>query len=279
MTWNLLETIDISMAYKTTRVPMTIRTTLLYTVYCYFLLTGICSAQCDKVATDKHNPNPNKPEKLYLSQIGTFPDNSILLSGYFQTSLSQRILPALVYSSDSGNQWERYHFNFPGERIEFMQTEGLANAWLFLAKYNEGTITAKRLLKSHDGGKTWCQTTITLATPEAPVAWPTTFEMLDTQFGRISYADSLGGKTEYYTNNAGTSWTRLWHSSGHANIDRDFLYPAKALPPHAPVWEKIGDFYKVSAILRLRPIKKNYVVEQYDYTTDAGWKLLSRLKR
>jgi hypothetical protein len=209
----------------------------------------------------------------------TLPDNWILLAGYFQAQLSQRMLPALVVSFDRGNTWKRSHFNFPGERIEFMTTNGLANVWLFLAEYNEGTITAKRLLQSVDGGKTWHQIIITLETPTAPIAWPTDFKMLDKQFGKISYANSLGGHTEYYTNDGGSSWKRLWHSAGDPNIDRDYAYPVKAIPPHAPVWQKKGDFYKVSAILRLKSKKNDYLVEQYDYTKNVGWKLLSRLKR
>jgi hypothetical protein len=271
------------MALTKLRFPMRVRLTLVGLILplLVFCLKANAGQGCPALNTCSTPIIQNDSATFSLDDTATLPENTVFLGGSL-TDKANRRMPVLLLSLNGGHTWQQITFGFEGSGIVTIQTYGVANVWALITFQQEGAHNPEYLLRSVDAGKTWCIVSLDFIDIKDPFVWLKDLRFFDGQNGTMFLSGSNGGSGAYYTHDGGIRWNRLWETQKNtpADVDGEYRYPDLSPPPaHAPLWTKQDDFYKITGLVRFRKGEGDYIVENYDYGTGEGWKVVSRLSK
>lgn len=217
--------------------------------------------------------------ELVVEDIAALPSGRLFLAGRFVDD-GTTIHPALLVSDDD-QTWSTILLPFSGAGLRMLRTQGPSAIWGIASLRQEGLDLPEYMVRSLDGGHSWCGLPLgdsnLLDTVE-------TFRFFDARHGLIVFAETpFGtGRTVYHTSDGGNRWLPLWPSSVESDpeVETDFGYPgAVDPPPHAPVWRREMGMHRIDGLLRVRRDLGEYLIERYDYLDNPAWTELSRIGR
>ena len=224
--------------------------------------------------------------ELVVSEIATLPDNTTILGGQYHDG-AQTVHPALLVKDAGDGEWSRIRLPIGGAAIGHLTTIGSESAWAVIEFRQEGLELAHALLRTRDGGRTWCA--VTLSEMTTTLGGMTTLNAVeslrffDRDHGLIVFNDAPFGRETavYQTSDGGDTWERLWDANPEPpeSIETDFSYPQDRLPPHAPVWRRDADLYRISGLLRVRTEVLSLVIERLDVLEGPDWVEVEHLER
>ena len=217
--------------------------------------------------------------ELVAEDIAALPTGRLFLSGRFVDD-GNTVHPALLVSDD-GRDWSVVPLPVSGAGLRMLRTHGRSAIWGIVALRQEGLDLPERMVRSLDGGRSWCATPLgdldVLDSLES-------FRVFDTRHGLMVFAETLlgNGRTIYSTSDGGDTWLPLWPQGVEPDheVETDFAYPGVVdPPPHTPVWRRELGQYRIDGLLRVRLDGDDYAIERYDYLDDPRWTEVSRIAR
>ncbi len=237
------------------------------------------ASSCEPVpgAFDYHGFMPEV--ELVVSEIATLPGNTTILGGHYHDG-AQTVHPALLVKDAEDGEWSRVRLPFGGAAIGHLTTIGTESAWAVIEYRVEGLQLAQALLRSRDGGRTWCAVTLSgMTTLNATES----LRFFDRDHGLIVFNDAPFGRewAAYQTSDGGDSWERLWDNNPAppGSVETDFSYPQDLPPPHAPVWRQDADLHRISGLLRVRTEVLSLVIERLEFSQGPDWIEVEHLER
>ncbi len=217
--------------------------------------------------------------ELVASEIATLPGNTIILGGQYHDG-AQTVHPALLVKGETDSDWTEIPLAFAGAAIGHLTTIGTDSAWAVVEFRVEGLQLAQAILRSRDGGRTWCALSLrgmtTLSATES-------LRFFDRDHGLIVFSDAPFGQewAAYQTSDGGDSWEPVWDTNPAppASVESDFAYPQDPPPPHAPTWRRDADLNRISGLLRVRTEILSVVIERLDFAQGPDWVEVERLER
>ena len=217
--------------------------------------------------------------ELVVSEIATLPDNTTILGGQYHDG-AQTVHPALLVKDAGDGEWSRIRLPIGGAAIGHLTTIGSESAWAVIEFRQEVLELAHALLRTRDGGRTWCAVTFSEMTT---LNATDSLRFFDRDHGLIVFNDAPFGRETavYQTSDGGDTWERLWDANPEPpeSIETDFSYPQDRLPPHAPVWRRDADLYRISGLLRVRTEVLSLVIERLDVLEGPDWVEVEHLER
>lgn len=217
--------------------------------------------------------------ELVIAEMAALPATTVILAGLYHDG-ANTVQPALLVSRDGGIDWKSKVLPVAGGGIGHVTTDGAETAWAVISTRQEGLDLPSSLLRSRDGGESWCA--IALDNVETLNAVDS-LRFFDRDHGIMVFTEAPFGaaQTIYHTTDGGDTWQRLWRSDPAlpADVETEFAYPMPDPPPHAPIWRTESGRHRIAGLLRLRPEGEDLLIERQDIPGDGGWKENSRLDR
>lgn len=217
--------------------------------------------------------------ELVASEIATLPGNTVILGGHYHDG-AQTVHPALLVKGENDSDWTQIPLAFGGAAIGHLTTMGTDSAWAVVEFRLEGLQLARAILRSRDGGRTWCARSLRgLTTLNATES----LRFFDRDHGLVVFSDAPFGRERaaYQTSDGGDTWEPLWDTNPAptASVETDFAYPQDPSPPHAPTWQRDADLNRISGLLRVRTETLSVVIERLDFAQGPDWVEVERLER
>lgn len=218
---------------------------------------------------------------LELDEIVTLPGDVVIVAGQYDDG-PHTLHPALFVSPDGGRNWSAIDLRWPDAGLHFLETQGEATVWGIISFQREGVAKAKYLLRSVDGGASWCSLSLDGLDTRSNVE---SLRFFDERHGIAVFSDLPLNETKrsvYVTRDGGDSWQRLWRAEANPLVEMGFGYPGatEPPPPHAPLWTRQLDYQKITGVLRLVARGGQHAIDFFDYYLDgAGWVQRSSIHR
>ena len=217
--------------------------------------------------------------ELVVSEIATLPGNTTILGGQYHDG-AQTVHPILLVKDAEDGEWSRIRLPFGGAAIGHLTTIGTESVWAVVEFSQEGLQLAQALLRSRDGGRTWCAATLSgMTTLNATES----LRFFDRDHGIIVFNDAPFGRETavYQTSDGGDTWERLWDTNPAPpeSVETDYSYPQDQPPPHAPVWRQDADLHRISGLLRVRAESMHHVIERLNFAQGPDWVEVERIER
>jgi hypothetical protein len=241
--------------------------------------TPALAESCSPLPTEFDYAGYRSDAELLLEDVASLPSGRLFLSGRYLDA-GNTIHPALLVSDD-GQTWSTVLLPYSGASLRLLRTQGTSAIWGIVSFRQEGSDVPELMLRSLDGGRSWCgvplHDLITLESVE-------TFRFFDARHGLIVFAETRFGvrRMVYHTADGGDSWLPLWPSDVESDpeVETDFGYPGLVNPPvHTPVWRQELGLHRIDGLLRVRRDDAAYLVERYDYQSNMAWTEISRIGR
>ena len=241
-------------------------------------LSGAAGAEgCSDIPTGFDYSGYGSEVELLAEDIAALPSGRLFVSGRFVHD-GGTIHPALLVSED-GRDWSAVPLPYSGAGLRMLRTHGPAAIWGIVTLRQEGLDLPEQMVRSLDGGRSWCGTPLGDLDVRDSVE---TFQFFDARHGLMVFAETPfgSGRSVYGTSDGGDTWRPLWPQGVEPDreVETDFEYPGGvAPPPHAPVWRREMGQYRIDGLLRLRLDGSDYAIERYDYLGDPAWTVVSRI--
>lgn len=217
--------------------------------------------------------------ELVLSEIATLPGDTTILGGHYHDG-NRTVHPALLVKGAGDSDWTHIPLPVEGTAVTHLTAVGTDSVWGVLQLRIEGTESAFALLRSRDGGKSWC------AVPLFELAALNAVELLrffDRDHGLVVLTEAPFGPSRavFQTSDGGDTWERLWDANPALpeDMETEFTYPQDEPPPHAPVWRQYVGQYRITGALRIRTEILHQVIERIDFAQGTDWVVIERLER
>lgn len=243
-------------------------------------VSGTAGAEgCSAIPTGFDYSGYGSEVELVAEDIAALPTGRVFLSGRFVDD-GNTVHPALLVSDD-GRDWSVVPIPFSGAGLRMLRTHGRSAIWGIVTLRQEGLDLPEQMVRSLDGGSSWCALPLGGLDVRRSVA---TFRFFDTRHGLIVFTEMpFGhGRSVYRTSDGGDSWQPLWPQGVEPDdeVETDFAYPGLAdPPPHTPVWRRERGQHRIDGLLRVRLDGDDYAIERYDYLDDPHWTEISRIDR
>lgn len=234
---------------------------------------------CSALPTEFDYSGYGREVELVVEDIAALPSGTLFLAGRFVDD-GDTIHPALLVSEDD-QDWSAVPLPYSGAGLRMLRTHGPSAIWGIVTLRQEGLDLPDQMVRSLDGGRSWCGTPLDDLDVLDSIE---TFRFFDARHGLIVFAETPfgSGRTVYGTSDGGDSWLPLWSQGVEPdrNVETDFEYPDTVdPPPHAPVWRRELGQYRIDGLLRIRLDGSGYAIERYDYLDDPAWREVSRIDR
>lgn len=237
------------------------------------------AAGCAAVPTEFDYADYGSEIELAVEDIAALPSGALFLAGRFVDD-GTTMHPALLVSED-GRDWSTVLLPYSGAGLRRLTTQGPSAIWGIVSLRQEGLDLPEQMVRSLDGGRTWCSVPLGDLDVLRSVE---TFRFFDQHHGLIVFTETpFGpGRTVYSTSDGGDSWLPLWPRGIEPDpeVETDFGYPGAVDPPaHTPVWRREMGLHRIDGLLRPRLDGDEYVIERYGYLDDPVWTEQSRISR
>lgn len=242
---------------------------------------ALASAKCVRTPSAFDYTAYGELVRRQLAEIATLPGDVVIVAGQYHDG-GNTLHPALLVSRNGGRNWSAVELRWSGTGVHFLRTQGEATVWAMVSFRQEGLAKAQYLLRSGDGGASWC------ALPLGDLETRNTVESLrffDERHGIAVFSNMPLNETKrtvYVTRDGGDSWRRLWRAEENPDVETRPRYPgvAEPPPPHAPLWTRNLGYQKITGLLRLVERGGRHAIDFFDYYQDgAGWQQRSTIHR
>lgn len=217
--------------------------------------------------------------ELVIAGMTSLPAGIVILAGHFHDG-ANTVQPALVISRDGGSDWTPLELPFAGAGLGHLTTDGEQTVWAVISSRQEGLDIPVSLLRSRDGGESWCAIALDgMATLNAAES----LRFFDSDHGIMIFTEAPFGtaRSVYHTADGGDTWQRLWQTDPAfpADVESEFALDGSEPLPHAPVWRRESDRYRIVGLLRLRSADEDLLIERRENPGPQDWVRHSRIDR